>query len=359
MSARGRHRRPAKSRISRFSLMLTAGSAGVAMPFMVAGSAQAAPAPVQSTAVTPAGATTLSAPALGVSQGVVQTGAPASHSGKSKAAKSSRATSGDQEAAHTVVSGDTLSRIATAHEVQGGWEGLYERNREVVGSNPNLIFPGQKLSLSSGQAAQAPAPAEKQAAPKAPKTEQPAAPKAEPKAEKSSGKHAAPKAEKKAEPKAAPRAEKPAEKKAAPAAQAAAPAASGFSVPVHAAPSTRYGMAGNLWSSGYHTGADFAASTGTKVMAVSTGTVVSAGWAGAYGNEVVIRHSDGRYSQYAHLSALSVSSGQSVQAGQQIGLVGSTGNSTGPHLHFEVRTGPGYGSDIDPLAYLRANGVSL
>jgi murein DD-endopeptidase MepM/ murein hydrolase activator NlpD len=76
-------------------------------------------------------------------------------------------------------------------------------------------------------------------------------------------------------------------------------------------------------------------------------------------NEVVIQHDDGHYSQYAHLSSLGVSSGQSVTGGQQIGLVGSTGNSTGPHLHFEVRTGPGYGSDIDPLGYLRANGVSI
>ncbi|URN12167.1 M23 family metallopeptidase [Streptomyces radiopugnans] len=82
-------------------------------------------------------------------------------------------------------------------------------------------------------------------------------------------------------------------------------------------------------------------------------------WGGAYGNQVVIRHSDGRYSQYGHLSSLSVSAGQTVNTGQQIGAVGSTGNSTGPHLHFEIRTAPGYGSDIDPLAYLRANGVSI
>jgi murein DD-endopeptidase MepM/ murein hydrolase activator NlpD len=87
--------------------------------------------------------------------------------------------------------------------------------------------------------------------------------------------------------------------------------------------------------------------------------VVSAGWNGSYGNEVVIRHADGKYSQYGHLSQLSVSAGQSVTAGQQIGLSGSTGNSTGPHLHFEIRTGPSYGSDIDPVAYLRANGVTV
>ncbi|MEU0750783.1 M23 family metallopeptidase, partial [Streptomyces albogriseolus] len=64
-------------------------------------------------------------------------------------------------------------------------------------------------------------------------------------------------------------------------------------------------------------------------------------------------------SQYAHLSAISVRNGQSVGAGQRIGRSGSTGNSSGPHLHFEVRTGPGFGSDVDPVAYLRAGGVTI
>lgn len=73
----------------------------------------------------------------------------------------------------------------------------------------------------------------------------------------------------------------------------------------------------------------------------------------------MIRHADGKYSQYGHLSALSVKAGQRVVAGQRIARSGSTGNSTGPHLHFEVRTGPGFGSDIDPLAYLRAHGVRI
>ncbi|MGW6507654.1 M23 family metallopeptidase, partial [Streptomyces niveus] len=122
---------------------------------------------------------------------------------------------------------------------------------------------------------------------------------------------------------------------------------------------TAYRAAGGSWASGYHTGVDFAASSGTTVKAVGPGTVVSAGWAGSYGNEVVIKHDDGQYSQYAHLSSLSVSAGQSVGGGDQIGLSGSTGNSTGPHLHFEIRTGPSYGSDVDPLAYLREHGVSL
>lgn len=95
------------------------------------------------------------------------------------------------------------------------------------------------------------------------------------------------------------------------------------------------------------------------MKSVASGRVVSAGWGGAYGYQVVIRHTDGKYSQYAHLSALTVRSGQHVTSGQRIGRSGSTGNSSGPHLHFEIRTGPGYGSDIDPLAYLRAGGVPV
>lgn len=83
------------------------------------------------------------------------------------------------------------------------------------------------------------------------------------------------------------------------------------------------------------------------------------GWGGAYGNQVVIQLADGHYAQYAHLSSLSVSAGQAVTEGQQVGLSGATGNVTGPHLHFEIRTTPDYGSDVDPLAYLRGKGVSV
>ena len=114
-----------------------------------------------------------------------------------------------------------------------------------------------------------------------------------------------------------------------------------------------------MWSSGHHTGINFPVTTGTRVQAVGTGTVVEAGWGGAYGNNVVIKMSDGKYTQYAHLSKITVSTGQTVKARQQIGLSGATGNVTGPHLHFEARTGPAYGSDIDPSAYLRSHGLSL
>ncbi|MGW2473917.1 M23 family metallopeptidase [Streptomyces sp. NPDC001665] len=122
---------------------------------------------------------------------------------------------------------------------------------------------------------------------------------------------------------------------------------------------TGYKSSGSLWSSGSHSGIDFHAASGSSVVAVGAGTVVEAGWGGAYGNNIVLRMADGTYTQYGHLSSIGVSVGQSVGAGQQIGLSGSTGNSTGPHLHFEARTTPSYGSDMDPVAYLRAHGVNV
>lgn len=123
--------------------------------------------------------------------------------------------------------------------------------------------------------------------------------------------------------------------------------------------STGYQASSGLWSSGSHTGVDFHAANGTSVHAVGMGEVVEAGWGGSYGNQIVIKMTDGTYTQYGHLSSISVSVGQRVTPGQQIGLSGATGNVTGPHLHFEARTSPEYGSDIDPVAYLRSHGVSV
>ncbi|MFD7405376.1 M23 family metallopeptidase [Streptomyces sp. NPDC059866] len=123
--------------------------------------------------------------------------------------------------------------------------------------------------------------------------------------------------------------------------------------------STGYQSGGSLWSSGSHTGVDFHAASGTPVNAVGSGTVVEAGWGGAYGNQVVIKMNDGTYTQYGHLSSIAVSVGQTVTPGQQIALSGATGNVTGAHLHFEARTTAEYGSDIDPLAYLRSHGVNV
>ncbi|MFJ1739079.1 M23 family metallopeptidase [Streptomyces microflavus] len=122
---------------------------------------------------------------------------------------------------------------------------------------------------------------------------------------------------------------------------------------------TGYKTGGSLWSSGSHSGVDFMAASGSSVVAVGAGTVVEAGWGGAYGNNIVLRMTDGTYTQYGHLSSIGVSVGQSVTSGQQIGLSGSTGNSTGPHLHFEARTTPEYGSDMDPVGYLRSHGLNV
>ena len=105
-----------------------------------------------------------------------------------------------------------------------------------------------------------------------------------------------------------------------------------------------------------HAGIDFGASTGTAVGAAGRGTVASAGWnSGGYGNLVVIQHRLGYQTWYAHLSAINVRAGQSVGGGTRIGSVGSTGASTGPHLHFEVRHN---GTPVDPSPYL-LGGYSL
>ncbi|MFI8939222.1 peptidoglycan DD-metalloendopeptidase family protein [Streptomyces syringium] len=122
--------------------------------------------------------------------------------------------------------------------------------------------------------------------------------------------------------------------------------------------SAGYRDSGASWARG-HTGQDFAVPTGTPVRSVGAGTVVSAGCGGPFGISLVIRHSGGWYSQYAHLSASFVAPGDQVLPGQWIGLSGTTGNSTGPHLHFEIRTKPGYGSAVDPVAWLRVRGVRL
>ncbi|MGW1072369.1 peptidoglycan DD-metalloendopeptidase family protein [Streptomyces sp. NPDC002537] len=119
-----------------------------------------------------------------------------------------------------------------------------------------------------------------------------------------------------------------------------------------------FGGTGANWANG-HTGQDFAVPIGTPVRSVGEGTVVSVGCGGAYGISLVIQHEGGWYSQYAHLSALLVAPGQQVGTGQCVGLSGTTGNSTGPHLHFEIRTTPEYGSAVDPVEWLNARGVRL
>ncbi|MDD2233671.1 MAG: peptidoglycan DD-metalloendopeptidase family protein [Desulfitobacteriaceae bacterium] len=99
-----------------------------------------------------------------------------------------------------------------------------------------------------------------------------------------------------------------------------------------------------------HSGIDVAAPTGAALRAVGAGDVILAGWYGGYGNAIVIDHGGGTSTLYGHLSRLAVSDGQKVSKGQVIGYVGSTGFSTGPHLHFEVRIN---GNTSDPMRYFR------
>ncbi|WP_199834552.1 M23 family metallopeptidase [Streptomyces sp. NRRL F-5755] len=204
---------------------------------------------------------------------------------------------------YTVAPGDSLSKIAAKHGVEGGWSKLYASNRAAVGGNPDLIKVGTKLKLS-GTAA-------------------------------------------KPKQRAARSAERPAVR-----------AAAGDAVrPVSGGTLTAgFGAGGSHWARA-HTGQDFAVPVGTAVRAARGGTVVKAGWGGAYGYEVVIRHHSGSYTQYAHLSQIRVAEGSSVDAGERIGRSGATGNVTGPHLHFEVRATPNYGSAVDPMAWLRRHGA--
>ncbi|WP_407566443.1 peptidoglycan DD-metalloendopeptidase family protein [Streptomyces sp. 184] len=366
--------------MSRASLTVTASGAGLALP-LVAGAAATPAAGAPADAVhSPAegraqeGLTLPSDGALSDRADTQRTDTQKTAGGSAAAPQGGRAgTIGKKPGHHEVAAGETLSGIADQHRVRGGWPALYERNRGVVGADPDLILPGQRLSLRGGAAAP-PRPREESPAAG---TKKPANDKAEsdgtksqqtrPDKAKSGGKS---KPEKAKPRKAKPEKAKPEAKKRAPAPKAEAKpkpkpkpepkTAADYTAPLASTPiGTPYGASGSSWSSGYHTGVDFPVSVGTGVRSVADGEVVSAGWAGAYGYEVVIRHRDGRYSQYAHLSAVTVSAGRPVNAGQRIGRSGSTGNSSGPHLHFEVRTGPGYGSDVDPLRYLRSHGVRI
>ncbi|MFD7705314.1 peptidoglycan DD-metalloendopeptidase family protein [Streptomyces caelestis] len=304
MPAKGKHRRTKTQRLTRSIAVAGTGGAALALPLLGATGAHAA------------------AP---------QT-APEKAVQSFSAGQEAVAEKGDGARTYTVKAGDYLAKIAETENVDGGWKKLYADNREAIGDDPSLIHPGLKLSVDGEAAAGTPQEPSSAEAPQAPeqKTGQPA--------EQSSS---------------------DASTRSANTDQAAS--ASGYSSPVPGAGGlgTAYKVAGSMWSSGYHTGVDFSVPTGTSLKAVGAGTVVSAGWGGAYGNQVVIKLDDGYYAQYAHLSSLSVSAGQTVTAGQQVGLSGATGNVTGPHLHFEIRTTPDYGSDVDPVSYLRSKGVAI
>lgn len=111
------------------------------------------------------------------------------------------------------------------------------------------------------------------------------------------------------------------------------------------------GYTGGFRSHGKHSGIDFAAPAGSAVYAAAPGRVISVGWGGAYGNLVRVLHTDGTIGYYAHLQGASVRPGSQIVRGSMIGRVGSTGNSTGPHLHFEVRRN---GKLVDPSPWLDA-----
>jgi murein DD-endopeptidase MepM/ murein hydrolase activator NlpD len=123
------------------------------------------------------------------------------------------------------------------------------------------------------------------------------------------------------------------------------PSAAGLIWPVSAEITSPFG-----WRWGrMHEGIDLGAAYGTPIEAVAAGTVIYAGWLGGYGNLTVIDHGGGLATAYGHQSRIDVSVGEQVAQGQVIGEVGSTGHSTGPHLHFEVRVN---GQAVDPLGYL-------
>jgi murein DD-endopeptidase MepM/ murein hydrolase activator NlpD len=145
------------------------------------------------------------------------------------------------------------------------------------------------------------------------------------------------------------------------AAKAAAKAAAEAARPKWVAPlgrprlSAGFGASSSLWSS-RHTGQDFSGSHGDPVRSVGDGRIVSTGWDGAYGQKLVVEHGDGTVSWYAHLSSYEKTTGR-VRAGEVIGRVGSTGNSTGSHLHLEIR--PGNGDPVEPIGWLRRHGAKL
>ncbi|TCC58928.1 M23 family metallopeptidase [Kribbella pittospori] len=117
----------------------------------------------------------------------------------------------------------------------------------------------------------------------------------------------------------------------------------------------RFDQAGGRWAHN-HTGLDFAAPMGTPVRSVMAGEVIQADYEGAYGRQVKVRHADGTVTSYSHMSEFDVSVGDSVSAGSKVGAIGMTGNTTGPHVHFEVL--PGGGSPINPEPWLREHGVN-
>lgn len=264
---------------------------------------------------------------------------------------------------YTVVRGDTLSKIATAQRVDGGWQALYAENKSVIGSNPNLIIPGQKLTI----------PAVKYVVKKGDNLTKIAT---------NLGVEGGWKAlyeKNKSVIGDNPNVIEPGMVLVV----SGTAKASTPSKPDNSTPSTNgwvaplakgtYRIGDNIIigsgcisrTCGGHSGLDLSAPQGTPAKAIAAGTVVHAGYGfagAAYGNHVVIKLPDGKYALYGHLATNTVSKGQTVTAGQMVGTVGSTGNSSGPHLHFEIRNSPDqFAVSVfsDPISYLRGKGVTL
>lgn len=214
---------------------------------------------------------------------------------------------------YTVVKGDTLSKIAAKYKVAGGWKALYEKNKDVIGPNPDLIKPGTILLISGGGHSTPSTPVP----PTVPSTASWVSP------------------------------------------LAPGSYTKGDNVIGNGSCISR--------SCGGHSGLDMIAPYGTPAKAIASGTVVFAGYGyadpgGAYGLEVIIKLPDGHYALYAHLSSATVRTGQSVSAGQMIGNVGSSGNSSGAHLHFEIRNDPkafAVGVFLNPVTFMASKGVTL
>jgi murein DD-endopeptidase MepM/ murein hydrolase activator NlpD len=122
--------------------------------------------------------------------------------------------------------------------------------------------------------------------------------------------------------------------------------------PVEGESTDSFGVRGNPFGGGsaeFHPGQDIAAPRGTPVFAPAEGRVVEAGWKTGYGQTVVLDHGNGLTTRYGHLSKIEVTTGQELKRGEQLGQVGSTGRSTGPHLHYEVRIGE---LPVSPQHYL-------
>ncbi len=117
---------------------------------------------------------------------------------------------------------------------------------------------------------------------------------------------------------------------------------------------SRFGQCSGLWSH-CHTGLDFAAPSGTPIHAVAGGTITEAASSGAYGNRTIETLEDGTELWYCHQTSFAVSPGDDVRAGEVIGTVGSTGNTTGPHVHVEVRPSPD--EPVDPYAAMVEHGL--